>query len=221
MLPNVHKENLPELPADTDCSNDCKVIAWADINFFLFPTSSFLFSRDNRIPIGDGIFIVGSLKNAGLRPELEDDVIAGLEVDSLNKVKFFTRLQVRGRIIHSKAYKRVSVRNSYTISYKDGSHLKYGQVEVFVQATNPQDSSVKYAAVLPFKNKVGFVCGTHKALRICPVTHIVSWHPPSNDQCVLIPINCIEDICICMDSKDTDRLQAIYIARFPNHVEKD
>lgn len=111
--------------------------------------------------------------------------------------------------------------NSYTISYKDGSHLKYGQVEVFVQATNPQDSSVKYAAVLPFKNKVGFVCGTHKVLRICPVTHIVSWHPPSNDQCVLIPINCIEDICICMDSKDTDRLQAIYIARFPNHVEKD
>lgn len=177
--------------------------------------------RDNWIPIGDGIFIVGSLKNTGLRPELEDDVIAGLEVDSLNKVKFFTRLQVRGRIIHSKAYKRVSVRNSCTISYKDGSHLKYGQVEVFVQATNPQDSSVKYAAVLPFKNKVGFVCGTHKALRICPVTHIVSWHPPSNDQCVLIPINCIEDICICMDSKDTDRLQAIYIARFPNHVEKD
>lgn len=149
MLPNVHKENLPELPADTDCSNDCKVIACADINFFLFPTSSFLFSRDNRIPIGNGIFIVGSLKNAGLRPELEDDVIAGLEVDSLNKVKFFTRLQVRGRIIHSKAYKRVSLRNSYTISYKDGSHLKYGQVEVFVQATNPQDSSVKYHCSRP------------------------------------------------------------------------
>ena len=72
-----------------------KVIACADINFFLFPTSSLLFSRDNRIPTGDGIFIVGSLKNAGLRPELEHDVIAGLEVDSLNKVKFFTRLQVR------------------------------------------------------------------------------------------------------------------------------
>ena len=59
------------------------------------------FCRGNRIPIGGDIYIVGSLTNAGLRPELEDDVISGLEVDSLNGVNFFTRLQIKGRIIHS------------------------------------------------------------------------------------------------------------------------
>lgn len=74
---------------------------------------SFLFCRGSRIPIGDGIFIDGSIKNAGLRPEL-DDVIAGLEVDSLNHVKFFTRLQVRGRIINSLAYRNCGTPTQFT-----------------------------------------------------------------------------------------------------------
>lgn len=156
-----------------------------------------------------------------MRPELEDDVISRLEVDSLNGVNFFTRLQIKGRIIHSRAYKRVSVRNSYTVSYKDGNEIKYGQVEVFVQASSPQDGSVKYAAVLlPFEDQMGFVCQTHEVLGVCPVTHIVGWYPPTNDQCVLVPVDHIEDICICMDLRDTGS-HLVYVAHFPNHVEKD
>ena len=163
--------------------------------------------------------IVGALRNAGLRPELEDDVVSGLEVDSLNEVKFFTRLQIRGRIIHSRAYKRVSVRNSYTVSYKDGNQIKYGQVEVFVQASSPRNDSVNYAAVLlPFEEQMGFICPTDEVLGVCPVTHIVGWYPPSNDQCVLVPTDNIEDICICMELRDTG---LVYIAQFPNHIEKD
>lgn len=60
--------------------------------------------RENRIPIGETINIVGALKNDVLRAELEDDVVSGMEVDSLNEVKFFTRVQIRGRIIHSRVY---------------------------------------------------------------------------------------------------------------------
>lgn len=177
--------------------------------------------KENRTPIGEGINIVGTLRSGGLRPEFEDDVVSGLEVDSLNEVKFFARVQIRGRIIHSRAYKRVSVRNSYTVSYKDSNKIKYGQVEVFVQARSPRNDSVQYAAViLPFLEQTGFMCPTHEVLGVCPVTHIACCYPPLNDQCVLVPINNIEDICVCMESRNTGS-PVVYIARFPNHIEKD
>lgn len=181
----------------------------------------FLNCRENRTPIGEGINIVGALRNGGLRPELEDDVVLGLEVDSLNEVKFFTRVQIRGRIIHSRAYKRISVRNSYTVAYKERNKIKYGQVEVFVQASSPSNCSVQYAAViLPFLEQTGCVCPTHEVLGVCPVTHIVCWYPPLNDQCVLVPIDKIEDICVCMELRDTGS-PVVYIAHFPNQIEKD
>ena len=181
----------------------------------------FLNCRENKTPIGEGINIVGALRNGGLRPEFEDDVVSGLEVDSLNEVRFFARVQIRGRIIHSRAYKRVSVRNAYTVSYKDNNEIKYGQVEVFVQASSPRNDSVQYAAViLPFLQQTGFVCPTYEVLGLCPVTHIVCCYPPLNDQCVLVPIDNIEDICVYMELRDTV-LPVVYIAHFPNHIEKD
>ena len=97
----------------------------------------------------------------------------------LNEIKFSTRVEIRGRIIHSRASKHVSVRNSYTVSYKDNNEIMYGQVEVFVQPSSLQDDSVQYAAViLPFLEQTGFVCPTYEVLGVCPVTHIVCWYPP-------------------------------------------
>jgi len=165
------------------------------------------------------LYIVGAVTTAGVRPELEDDVISQMGVDSMDEVKFFNRLQVKGRIVHSKAYKRVSVRNSYTISYKDGDDTKYGQVEVFVLASSPLEGSVKYAAVvLPFVEQTGFVCPMHEVLNVFPVMHIVGWNQPTTDQCVVVPVDHIKEICVCMEFKDTG---IVYIANFPNHIEKD
>lgn len=173
----------------------CRLKVWPNFSVF-----SWLCCRENRITSGETINIVGALKKAGLRPELEDDVLLGMEVDSLNEVKFFTRVQIRGRIIHSRVYKRVSVRNSYTISCKDGNQIKYGQVELFVQAFSPPNNAVKHAAVvLPFQEQTGFICQEHEVLGVCPVTHILGWYPPLNDQCILIPIDNIKDLCICME----------------------
>lgn len=76
------------------------------------------------------------------------------------------------------------------------------------------------AVLLPFEDQIDFVCQTHEVLGVCPVTHIVGWYPPTNDQCVLVPVDHIEDICICMDLRDTGS-HLVYVAHFPNHVEKD
>lgn len=128
----------------------------------------FLNCRDNRTPVAEGINVVGALRNGGLRPEFEDDVVSGLEVDSLNEVKFFTRVEIRDRIIHSRAYKRVSVRNSYTVSYKDNNKIKYGQLSwsfcASIQSSEwfspvcSSDSSISETDWFCLPNKWSFGC---------------------------------------------------------------
>lgn len=86
----------------------------------------FLNCRDNRIFVVEGINVVGVLRNGGLRLEFEDDVVFGLEVDLLNEVKFFIRVEIRDRIIYFRVYKRVFVRNFYIVLYKDNNKIKYG-----------------------------------------------------------------------------------------------
>ena len=58
----------------------------------------FLNRRENRTAIGEGINIVGALRNGGLRPEYEDDVsgleVASLKGDSNEKTRFFKKAQI-------------------------------------------------------------------------------------------------------------------------------
>ena len=55
-------------------------------------------------------------------------------MESVGEVSFFSRLQIRGAIIHSRSYKRVSRRNNYTVVYQEGNSTFYGQIEVFLVA---------------------------------------------------------------------------------------
>jgi len=90
-----------------------------------------------------------------------------------------------------------------------------------VQASSPQKDSVQYtAAILLFLKQTGSVCPTSEGLGVCTVTHIVCCYPRLNDQCVLVPIDNIVDICVCMELRETGS-PVVYIAHFPNHIEKD
>lgn len=106
----------------------------------------FLNCRENRTLIGEGINIGGALRNGGLRPEFEDDVVLGLEVDSLNEVKLEFKLEAE--LSTPELTSMYLQRNSYTVSYKDRNKIKYEQVEVFVQASSPRNNPVQYAAVI-------------------------------------------------------------------------
>ena len=46
-------------------------------------------------------------------------------------------------------------------------------------------------------------------LNVFPVMHIVGWNPPTTDQCVVVPVDHIDEICICKELKDTG---IVYIA---------
>ena len=76
---------------------------------------------------------------------------------------------------------------------------------MFVQAVSPHNIAVKHAAViLPFQEQAGFICQEHEVLGVSPVTHIVGWYLPLNEQCILIPIDSIKDLCICMEIETLD-----------------
>ena len=59
---------------------------------------------------------------------------------------------------------------------------------------------MKYAAVvLPFVERIGFVCPIQEVLNVFPVMHIVGWNPPTTDQCVVVPVDHIDEISICKE----------------------
>ena len=60
---------------------------------------------------------------------------------------------------------------------------------MFVQEVSPHNIAVKHAAViLSFQEQAGFICQEHEVLGVSPVTPIVGWYLPLNEQCILIPI---------------------------------
>lgn len=57
----------------------CRLKVWPNVPLFCW-----LCCIEHRIPIGETIKIVGALNNAGLKPELEDDVLLGMEIKQIN-----------------------------------------------------------------------------------------------------------------------------------------
>ena len=75
---------------------------------------------------------VGALnKGRSTDTDYDDDLLGFLGVESIADVTFFSRLQIADVVFHSRAYKRVSRRNNYTIAYWQEGSICYGQIEVF------------------------------------------------------------------------------------------
>ena len=73
-------------------------------------------TRTNRTPLKDDFYAVGALKKGkSTNADHEDDLLLFLGVESISDVTFFSRLQIGEGVFHSRAYKRVSRRNNYTI----------------------------------------------------------------------------------------------------------
>lgn len=182
--------------------------------------------RHNRTRIRKDLYIIGALKTftGCCKPGIEDDVISGLGVSSLNEVKMFTRLQMEDCVIQSRLYKRVSRRNTFTVAYKEKNALKYGQIEVFVKASAPDHkSNMEYGAVLfplekiPDEGKC--ITDVNEVLGINPIGDFVAAvKPPQMDRCTLIGLDQISEVCVYMEFKPS---KVAYIARLPNAYERD
>jgi len=64
------------------------------------------------------IYAVGALnKRKSTVTDYDDDLLGFLGVESISDVTFFSRVQIADAVFHSRAYKRVSRQNNYTIAY--------------------------------------------------------------------------------------------------------
>ena len=85
-------------------------------------------------PIGKDIFKLGAANRCKLAGNVKAKLIQVLGSTPLGTVKKFTRVKIGKEVFHSKAYSRVSKRNSYTVAYKEkGDQAEsFGQVQFFL-----------------------------------------------------------------------------------------
>ena len=152
-----------------------------------------------------------------LDPDIEDEVLSSLGIDNFTSVKFFARLQMRDKVIHSLTYKRVTRRNSFTVAYMEGPCIKYGQVKVFFQA--PDESRILFGAViLPMKvNSREQLCEQHEFLGKLD-GHIVPLNQPKRSSCAVVSLDDIIDVCVFIKFSDSN---VCYVTNFPNRFDKD
>lgn len=174
-------------------------------------------SRTNRTPLKDDFYAVGALKKGNsTNADYEDDLLLFLGLESIADVTFFSRLQVGEAVFHSRAYKRVSRRNNYTIAYQQGESICYGYIETFFSVKN--NPRVDCGAVIaPMSISGQHVCKRHEVLG-SPVSHIVCLHEPNKNRFTVVPLKDIIDICVYIKFSDCD---VGYAGHFPNHIEKD
>lgn len=177
----------------------------------------FISCRTNRTHLKEAFYAVGALtKGRPNNADYEDDIIRILGVESVSDITFFSRLQIGEAVLHSKAYKRVTRRNNYTIAYQKEENILYGQIEVFFVIRD--DIRMVCGAVLSSLTVSSKqVCKSHEILG-SPVSHIVCLHQPNRNRFTVVPLEDIIDVCVYMKFSDCD---LGYAALFANHIERD
>ena len=188
----------------------------------LHDTSIFLFlaifsCRTNRTHLKEDFYAVGALtKGRSTNADYEDDIVRILGVESVSDITFFSRVQIGEAVLHSKAYKRVTRRNNYTIAYQKEDNIFYGQIEVFFVIRG--DIGMVCGAVLSsLAVSSKQVCKSHEILG-SPVSHIVCLRQPNRNRFTVVPLEDIIDVCVYMKFSDCD---LGYAALFANHIERD
>lgn len=177
----------------------------------------FISCRTNRTHLKEDFYAVGALtKGRPNNADYEDDIIRILGVESVSDITFFSRLQIGEAVLHSKAYKRVTRRNNYTIAYQKEENILYGQIEVvFVIRDDIRMVCGAVLSSLTVSRKQ--VCKSHEILG-SPVSHIVCLHQPNRNRFTVVPLEDIIDVCVYMKFSDCD---LGYAALFANHIERD
>ncbi|PFX13602.1 hypothetical protein AWC38_SpisGene22296 [Stylophora pistillata] len=143
--------------------------------------------------VTDHFYAVGAMKKGkSTNADYEDDLPLFLGVESISDVTFFSRLQIREAVFHSRAYKRISRRNNYAIAYQQGDSIYYGYIEAFFSVrSNP---SVACGAVIaPMSISGRHVCKSHEVLGNL-ISHIVCLHEPNKNRFTVAPPKDIIDI---------------------------
>lgn len=141
--------------------------------------------------------------------------------------KVFTRMRRGNDVYHSKDYKKVKCRNSYTIKYfSSKNEVSYAQVIFYLQIQKPcvipgpemsTPTVYNLALVSPLEKKGDSLI--QDSITGACASHIQVIKKSNQNKVEVIPISCILAKCVYIDVADfPDRS---FVISFPNRCEKD
>jgi len=96
-------------------------------------------NRTKNDAIADGIFVLGALQRSWATSQLlTDPEVIAVEATGIkyNKLWTFYRIEIEGRIFHSKSYLKATARNNFTVMFSNQlGKLEYGSILKFVKLT--------------------------------------------------------------------------------------
>ena len=185
----------------------------------------------NEAEIENGTFAMGGVET---KPLPIETFVALSEyfghVPDATSIRAFSRMRKGGNVYHSKAYKRVHCRNSYTVKYlSEGKAIQYGHINYYFQYKKPCLASVactekclcptyNFAVMTPLK-KTASAHLTNDEITGSSACHIIITDKPSQEKAEVVPLASILEKCVYMDVADfPDRS---FLAAFPNPYERD
>lgn len=77
---------------------------------------------------------MGAASNCTLAENIKANLVEVLGETPFGTVKKFSRIKIERQVFHSKAYSRVSKRNSYTVAYRERMDQpeSFGQIQFFL-----------------------------------------------------------------------------------------
>lgn len=147
-------------------------------------------------------------------------------------VRSFKRVRIVGSIFHSLSYKRVTSRNSYSVTIEDpiSMSIQVAQIYVYFQYQLPCSKSLSCAeqCVCPTRNlALVYVLQTlpdfhfvQDRLTGATALQMTAVQVPNYDRChaQVIPISAIRDKLVFMHFHGQD---VAFVSRFPNNIESD
>ena len=120
----------------------------------------------------------------------------------------FNRIRIGNEILHSRNYKRVHARNSYTVAYRKPDESEHicqiaFYIQLFLVCEKHHDLSQKLSNDTLTGADVAFI-------------HIVQ--PLSLQNCCIVPVKDILYTCVLMEIDEKD---VVYACKMPNYLEKD
>lgn len=140
-------------------------------------------------------------------------------------IDVFGRLLKGSEIFHSIEYNRAMKRNNFCVSYSPGSgKLKFGLIEFFLTLKSCDcdcescDCLQSSYVVLKKLSKHRFTFSSDN-ITGCTVSHIRVFNPPIDENFAVVSVECLVQKCVFMSFEDLpDR---VFVARFPNTLERD
>ena len=167
-------------------------------------TSCPLYFRLRTTPLGENCAAIGRMNVISA-----EDLPVVLRIH--NPVKKFCRVLVGQTVLYSAEYRRMSVRNSFTVNYKEDNSVKFGLIQYFLYF-----SSQILAVIIPLCCEccTAHFGLTHSALDNLPTSQIV--RVISRGSLCTISVYSVIGKCVFMNFP-----HGIYIVSIPNSIELD